>query len=88
MPIPQCSVDPLDRYRSDFVLIVKSKKTSEWEWLSVEIDSTRYHQNIDADKQKDDEVQQNGFKTVRIRTEGKDSILNGVRNLFGTLEKL
>lgn len=88
MPIPQCSVDPLDRFRADFVLIAKSKKTAEWEWLSIEIDPPQYHMNGIIDAQKDAEVERNGFQTVRLRAEGSGSMLKGVRELFKTLESL
>jgi hypothetical protein len=88
MPIPQCYVDPLDRYRADFVIVAESRRSSEWEWISVEIDSERFHQNASADAEKDAAVKENGFLVTRIRTEGQNSILNGVRGLFRTLELL
>jgi hypothetical protein len=88
MPIPQCSVDPLDRYRSDFVLIAKSKRNHEWEWLSIEIDPPQYHQNVLVDVQKDSEVKRSGFRTIRIRVEGVGSMTSGVREVFNTLENL
>jgi len=88
MPIPQCYVDPLDRYRSDFVLVAKSNISRDWEWLSIELDSRMYHQNSPADAEKDAVVSQNGFRVIRIRTEGERSILRGVRELLLTLERL
>jgi hypothetical protein len=89
MPIPQCWTDPLDRHRSDFVVIANSKERNQFEWFSVEMDSRRHHPtgNV-SDTDKDHEVRKNGFPPYRIRAEGEGSILNGVREFLEILQDL
>jgi len=66
MLIPQCYVDPLERYRVDFALIAEGGRSNGWRWIAVEIDSPEYHLDRERDRLRLKAIEHEGYQVFRV----------------------